>query len=137
MAAQDFSPKIGDTGEAQWTVSPEHLAHALGNEGVRVLATPMLLDLMEIAANNALISALPPDWITLGIHADLRHLKVTPEGFNVTARAVITAVDRQKVQFRIDVHDDVELVGQGTHERFCMPRSEFLRMVEKKRLYTI
>lgn len=133
MTTPDFLPTVGLVGEAHWIIAPEHLADTLGNDGVKVLATPMLLDLMELAAHNALVNTLPEGWITLGIHANFRHLKMTPPGYLLRARAVVTAVDRQKVHFNIEVHDDIDLVGEGTHERFCMPRQDFLRIVEKKR----
>ncbi len=133
MKASEFSPQVGAQGVASWVVGPEHLADALGNDGVMVLATPMLLDLMEIAADRALSSALPKDWVTLGTLADFKHLKLTPLGFQVTARATVTAVDRQKIRFQIEVHDDLDLIGEGWHERFCLPKEDFLAMVQAKR----
>lgn len=133
MPIKEFSPQIGDVGEAEWIVGTEHLADALGNKDVRVLATPMLLDIMELASANALAKSLPDDWISLGVHAELHHFRATPEGLHVWARAIIIAIDRQKVQFAIEVRDDVELIGKATHTRFCLPRSEFSRMLESKR----
>jgi fluoroacetyl-CoA thioesterase len=132
MPTPAFAPPVGAEGTAEWTVGPEHLAEALGNPGVRVLATPMLLDVMEMAAHHALLPFLPSDWVTLGLSVQLEHLKPTPPGFRVRARAVITEVDRQRVAFSVEVYDDLELVGRGRHERFCLPRATFLDRVRAK-----
>jgi predicted thioesterase len=129
---EQFLPRIGLKGTAKWIVGANHLAEALGNPGVRVLATPMMLDLMEMAAHNALIDVLPDDWITLGISANLKHLGPTPIGFNVWAEATVVGVDRQKVDFEVIVHDDQELVGEAQHSRFCLPRAEFERRIAAK-----
>lgn len=132
MHPDTFAPPVGAEGTAEWTVGAEHLAEALGNPGVRVLATPMLLDLMEMAAHQAVTPFLPADWVTLGMTAQLEHLRPTPPGFRVRARAVITHVDRQRVAFSVEVYDDLELVGRGRHERFCLPRATFLERVQAK-----
>ncbi|PSR20843.1 MAG: thioesterase [Sulfobacillus acidophilus] len=129
---EQFQPQIGLIGTAHWTVGTQHLAEALGNPGVRVLATPMLLDLMEVAAHNALIEVLPNDWVSLGMSATLQHLRPTPVGFHVWAQATVVGVDRQKVDFEVTVYDDQELVGLAQHSRFCLPRVELERRIAAK-----
>ncbi len=118
---------------AQWTVSSKHLAESFGNDGVPVLATPMLLDLMEIAADNAIRPVMPEDWISLGVSANLKHLKLTPEGFVIWAEAVVVAIDRQKIAFHIKVYDNLDLVGEAEHSRFCMPRQRLDDQIQDKR----
>ena len=127
-----FRPEVGTTANVSFIVGPEHTAAAFGNPGVDVLATPMLLDFIEIAAGKALASALPADWTTLGTGAWFRHLKPTPLGFTVTATATIIEVDRQRVRFHVEVRDEIELVGDGEHERFCLPTDRYRTMIQQK-----
>ncbi len=127
-----FSPVLGLKGMVQWTVSSKHLAASLGNDGVPVLATPMLLDLMEIAADNAIRPIMPEDWISVGISANLRHLKMTPEGFVVWAEAVVVGIDRQKITFQIKAYDNLDLVGEAEHSRFCLPRQQLHDQIQNK-----
>lgn len=128
----NFSPVVGMKGRAEWIVSAQHLADAVGNAGVKVLSTPMLLDLMEIAAGDALAAAMPPDWVSLGISVNLKHLRLTPEHFHVHAKATIVGIDRQKVDFWIQVYDDLELVGEAAHSRFCLPKAELEQRISSK-----
>lgn len=133
MSSSSFSPVVGLKGKAQWTVSSQHLAESFGNDGVPVLATPMLLDLMEIAADQAVRPVMPEDWISVGVSANLKHLKLTPEGFTLWAEAVVVAIDRQKIEFQIKVYDNIDLVGEAEHSRFCMPKQRLDDQIQHKR----
>jgi len=132
--SQGFLPQVGMEGHWSWVVGHEHSADALGNAGVLVLATPMVLDLMEIASVQALLPGLPDDWISLGIHAELRHLQATPLGSRVHATSRVVQVDGPKVTFQVEVFDEWEKVAEGTHTRYCLPRLEFDRRVAAKKV---
>jgi predicted thioesterase len=123
---------VGRVGEARWIVQLQHTADQLGNPGVLVLATPMVLDLMVMAAANALQPVLPSDWISVGIAADFEHFKPTPVGVAVTARASVVSVKGVEVEFAISVHDPLEEVARGRHRRFCLPRDTFTQRVAQK-----
>ena len=49
-------------------------ADAMGNTGVAVLATPILVGLFEQAAATALLPHLEPGQASVGTHVDIRHL---------------------------------------------------------------
>lgn len=129
----EFLPRIGLQASIEWTVDQAATADAFGNPGVFVLATPMVLDMMEIACARALAEVLPKDWVTLGTRADFRHLKATPQGMKVKAHATLTEVDRQRLVFQVAVFDEIEQIAQGIHERFALPVSRFERMIEEKK----
>ena len=42
-----------------------------------------------------------------------------------TARAELVAVDGRRLTFRVTVHDDLELVGEGTHDRMLIDVARF------------
>lgn len=115
----------GLVGEARVVVTEEQTARHLGSGGVNVFATPAMVRLMEEAAVKALAEHLPPGQQSVGVSLQVRHLAPTPLGLTATARAELVAVDGRRLTFRVTVHDDVELVGEGTHERMLIDVARF------------
>jgi fluoroacetyl-CoA thioesterase len=85
-----------------------------------VFATPMLIRAMENAALNAIRGYLDPGESAVGTAVDIKHLAATPVGHEVTAQAVVTAVDGRKVMFDVSARDEREEIGRGTHERMVI-----------------
>ncbi len=89
----DFSHlPIGREGRAERTVADAHTAPRVGSGRVRVLATPVMINLMEAAALDCVEALLPDGHQSLGIHLDVSHHAATPVGMRVTAVARLTAV---------------------------------------------
>jgi len=84
---------------------------------VRVLATPVMINLIEAAALAAIEHFLPAGYQSLGTHLDVRHLAATPVGMRVIATAEVTKVDGRTVFFRVNARDEIDLIGDGSHER--------------------
>ncbi|OLB00963.1 MAG: hypothetical protein AUJ05_12435 [Candidatus Rokubacteria bacterium 13_1_40CM_3_69_38] len=97
-------------------MTPRHLR----GDPIRVLATPEMVRLIEQTAIQAVQPLLKPDQTTVGTRVDVAHLAATPEGMTVTVTVELTAVDRRRLTFRVEVHDEVEKVSEGTHERFVI-----------------
>jgi fluoroacetyl-CoA thioesterase len=122
----------GLRGEVRLLVADEHTAQHLGSGGVRVLATPQMVLLMERAGVAAVDHLLPEGYLTVGGHLDVRHLAPTPTGFEVKATAELMDVDGRRLDFRVELHDGVELVGSGTHQRFIVELDRFGQRVAQK-----
>jgi predicted thioesterase len=122
----------GLTGEVDITVETADTAHALGNAGVHVLATPRLVALLEQAAIRAVAPHLPTGAGTVGTRIDVRHLAATPLGFRVRVRAVLREVDGRRLVYDVEAHDDAEPIAAGTHERVQIDQTRFLARVEEK-----
>lgn len=101
-------------------LTPPHLR----GEPIRVLATPEMVRLVEQTGIDAVAPHLGPGQTTVGTRVDLAHVAATPEGMTVTATVELTAVDRRRLSFRVEVHDEVEKVGEGTHERFIVDAAQ-------------
>ncbi|MGI6129800.1 MAG: thioesterase family protein [bacterium] len=123
--AVEFNLETGLCKEMTVTVAPEHTAKSLGSGGVEVLSTPMLIALMEGAAQDALQARLPEGWTTVGTRVDIEHLAATPVGMAVTARARLIEVAGRRLVFAVEAHDEQEQVGRGQHERFIVNASRF------------
>jgi predicted thioesterase len=122
----------GLRGEVRLVVTEEHTAQHLGSGAVKVLATPQMVLLMERAGVAAVDHLLPEEYRTVGAHLDVRHLAPTPVGFEATATAELMEVQGRRLVFRVEVHDGVELVGEGTHERAIIHVLRFNERVAQK-----
>jgi len=122
----------GLRGEVRLVVAEEHTAQHLGSGAVKVLATPQMVLLIERAGVAAIDHLLPEGYRTVGAHLDVRHLAPTPIGFEVKATAELIEVQGRRLTFRVEVHDEVEIVGEGTHERAIINVQRFSERVAQK-----
>jgi fluoroacetyl-CoA thioesterase len=122
----------GRSGSAELLVGVEHSAPSIGSGLVPVLGTPVMINLIEAAALAAVERLLPPGHQSLGIHLDVRHFAATPIGMRVRATAELTAVDGRTLSFRVEARDDLEPIGDGTHQRVVVNVARFDQRVQRK-----
>jgi len=122
----------GLRGSAELIVGDAHTAPSIGSGKVRVLATPVMINLIEAAALAAVEHLLPAGYQSLGTHLDVRHIAATPVGMRVRATAEVVSVDGRTIHFRVAARDDVELIGDGTHERVSVNVAKFDQRVQRK-----
>lgn len=125
---------VGAKGTAELVVRPEHTAPRVGSGRVAVLATPVMINLIEAAALAAAEDFLPTGHQSLGIHLNVRHFAATPVAMTVTATAEVTAIDGRTISFRVEARDDKETIGEGTHQRVVVNVERFDARVQKKLL---
>lgn len=124
--------KPGVSGRSELIVGDEHTAPRIGSGLVRVLATPVMINLMEAAALDAAERLLPDGHQSLGIRLDVEHVAATPVGMKVQARAELVSIDGRRMIFRVEAHDEHERIGGGTHERVVVNVGRFDRRVGAK-----
>jgi len=124
--------RAGLAGYAELVVGEEHTAPSIGSGKVRVLATPVMINLIEAAALDAVERLLPAGTQSLGTHLDVRHIAATPVGMRAKAVATVEKVSARTIFFRVEVRDEVELIGDGTHERVVVNVAKFDLRVQKK-----
>jgi len=108
----------GAKGTFTLIVGPEHLANRFKDAMLPpVLATPIMVLIMENAALDAIRGFLEPGESALGTLVDVRHVAATPVGQRVTAEAEVTHFDGRRIVFSVTARDEVEEIGRGTHER--------------------
>jgi fluoroacetyl-CoA thioesterase len=127
--------KIGLASSSAYLATADRLADRYGNAGVPVLSTPHLVELAEAECVRCVLPYLGEGESTVGIHLDVRHLAATPEGMRFTMRVVLKEIDRRRLVFEIEAHDEVELCFAGIHERFIIETRPFLEkaLVKGKR----
>jgi predicted thioesterase len=124
----------GLTAELSLLVGEEHTAKHLGSGAVKVLATPQMILLMERASVAAIDHLLPDGYRTVGIEVNVQHLAPTPVGFEVRAKSELLEVDGRRLTFHVQVHDGVEVVGDGTHRRAIINVQKFGERVAQKQI---
>ena len=122
----------GLTGTAEIVVGPEHTAPFVGSGRIAVLATPVMINVIEAASLAAVEHLLPAGHQSLGIHLDVSHVAATPIGLRVTATAEVIGVEGRTIKFRVEAHDEVETIGGGTHERVVVGVERFDERVQRK-----
>jgi predicted thioesterase len=133
MAAVDLSKLVpGLEGHAEIVVGEQHTAPRIGSGRVRVLATPVMINLMEAAALDAVENLIPAGHQSLGTHLDVRHIAATPVGMKVRATAKLLSVDGRTLEFRVEAHDERDLIGDGTHTRLVVNVARFDQRVQAK-----
>jgi fluoroacetyl-CoA thioesterase len=132
MTIDPSALKPGLTGSADLVVGVEHTAPSIGSGLVPVLATPVMINVIEAAALAAVEHLLPAGHQSLGIHLDVRHFAATPIGMAVRATAELVAVDGRTLTFRVEARDDKEPIGDGTHQRVVVNVARFDARVQKK-----
>ncbi len=109
---------LGTKGTFTMRVEPAHLANQFKDAMLPpVLATPMMIMMMENAALNAIRPYLEPGESAVGTAIDVRHLAATPVGHTVSAEAEVIKVEGKRIEFKVSASDELEEIGNGTHQR--------------------
>ncbi len=128
----DFA--IPDQVSAKQTMVIEraHTASEIGSGSVEVLATPMMIALMEAAAVDAVQDYLPEGWTTVGTRVGVEHLRASPLGEVVIAEATLIRSEGRVLDFSVTASDSSGVIGQGNHRRFIVNSKTFLEKLKSR-----
>src|SRR5262249_49595881 len=125
---------VGAKGSFTLEVKSEHLANRFKDSILPpVLATPVMIMVMENAALNAIKGALEPGETAVGTRVDVSHTAATPIGIRVTGEAELTRMNGKRLEFRGRASDEGEEIGSGTHERVIVDVARLTKRLEAKR----
>ena len=110
-------------------VTQEKTALAVGSGDMPVLATPMMMALMENAAMLAVAPQLAEGETTVGGQIESSHLAPTAVGKTVSATATLVKAEGRKLFFEIEAYEGEKFLGKGTHLRFIVGRERFMGKV--------
>ena len=124
---------LGARGTSTLRVQPEHLANRFKDAMLpQVLATPVMILIMENAALNAIRPFLDADESAVGTAVDIKHFAATPVGHEVCATAEVVNVEGKRVDFKVWASDGKEEIGNGTHQRIVIDLRSFNERLAKK-----
>lgn len=119
--------------EESFLIEEEHTAMHVGSGTSRVLATPWMIAYMERNSHRLLAKSLPDGYSSVGVQVNVRHLAPTPVGKSVRVHSQITEIDGLRITFTVQAWDEVEKIGDGTHQRYVIEVARFLKRVESKK----
>jgi len=124
---------VGARGSFELRVGPEHLADRFKDATLpAVLATPVMIMVMENAALNAIKPYLPAGLSALGTRVDIAHLAATPVGRQVRGEAQVTRVEGRRIGFWVVAFDGNERIGEGSHERMLIDLAKFAMRLKQR-----
>jgi fluoroacetyl-CoA thioesterase len=121
--------KVGMKDVLEWDVT-EKLTTTRGD--YKVFSTPSMCLFAEMAAHKLVEPHLKAGQSQVGLTVNIRHMAPTPIGKRVRAEVELTAIDRRKLTFHVNIHDDTEQVGEVTHERFVIDVDKYIERLRKK-----
>jgi len=124
--------KPGLAGRAELVVSDAHTAKSVGSGVAGVLATPVMINLIEAAALQAVEPHLPEGQQSLGTWLEVSHVAATPVGMRVVATAELVRVDGRILEFKVKAVDEVEEIGSGVHRRVVVNGEKFAARIANK-----
>ncbi len=117
--------EIGIKGRLEETVTPEMSAARVGSGLVDVLATPMMVALVEKTCNESVLPYLDEGQGTVGTLVNVAHTAATPIGMRVWCESELVEVDRRRLVFKVKAFDECGPIGEGSHERFIIDTTKF------------
>ena len=123
--------KVGQTHTQKFTVKEQDSAVALGSGTLKVLATPALIAFMENTAMNLLSSENSEKSTTVGTEINVKHLKASAIGAEITVTATLTGIEGRKRIFSIEAKDEKNnVVGTAEHQRFVVDIERFMSKIK-------
>lgn len=130
----DFDIKVGTKSERRIKVSHNQTTSFLW-EGENVFSTPSMISEMEETCRLLLkeqFLKVDSEWDSVGTVVDINHTAATPVGADIILKAEITSVDGRRVRFKVSTEDNLEQIGEGTHERFIINIPKFKEKFDLK-----
>lgn len=130
--------KVGDRHSFSFTVTDAKTVPKLYPESPdfstmpSVFATGFMVGLMEWACIDALRPHLDEGEGSLGVGINVTHVAATPAGMTVTVHVACTKVDGKRLSWAVRAEDEIELIGEGTHDRAVVRWDRFSAKVAEK-----
>jgi fluoroacetyl-CoA thioesterase len=97
-----------------------------------VFATAYMVGLLEWACMEAIQPHLDAGEQSVGTGVWVTHTAARPPGLTVTVEVTVQKVEGRKIGFAVRLHDGVDPIGEGTHERFAIDGERFARKAREK-----
>ena len=137
MTLEDLKPGLRHTetitvGEALGVPAQAQLFDP-STEMPPVFATAQMIAFIEWTCVHALAPYLSPAQRTVGTRVEMSHIAATPVGMIVTAEVELIEIDGRRFRFRAQCRDEMEMIGEGFHERMIVDYARFIERLARKR----
>lgn len=123
---------LGKTATITSVVTEADTAQAVGSGDLPVLATPILIALMERAACAVLSDGYEHGQTSVGMSINVEHSAPTPIGAEVRITATIESVNGRIIEFEVSACDSTGEVGRGKHTRVIVDSVRFMKKAAER-----
>ena len=124
--------EVGMKHSVELVVDKSKTAAAAGSGGLEAFGTPYMIALMECTCKELAQKELDDSQGTVGISISTNHKAATPMGMKVTCEAELVEIDRSRLVFNVVCSDEMDVIGEGQHQRFIIDNEKFLAGVNAK-----
>ena len=124
--------EVGMKHSVELVVDKSKTAAAAGSGGLEVFGTPYMIALMECTCKELAQKELDDSQGAVGISISTNHKAATPMGMKVTCEAELVEIDRSRLVFNVVCSDEMDVIGEGQHQRFIIDNEKFLAGVNAK-----
>lgn len=117
-AVKEFSKKF--------VVGSNDTAKEIGSGDLEVLATPVMITMVENTAKEYLHKQLAPEETSVGTLIEARHLRPSIVGAQMTVKVKVASQEKTKINFSFEVFDNEQVVATGIHQRAVILTDVFL-----------
>lgn len=107
-------------------VSQKDTAKIIGSGDLDVLATPVLITMVENTAKDFLAKELTPEETSVGTMISAKHSRPSKVGAEIFVHIKVETREKSKVDFSFEVLDNEQVVASGTHQRAVILTDVFL-----------
>lgn len=122
--------RIGATQRQIFPTGSADSAAAVGNHGVDVVATTVLVLFCEELANHMILPYFDEGDLAVGTRVCMDHLAPAVAGLPVAVTATLTRQDGRRLEFALRVHQQDTLIMEGTHHRAIVRQEKFSSSAE-------
>ena len=122
----------GITNEKSVAVTLANTALAMGSGTLRVFATPAMIALCEGCCAESVEDLLDDGMTSVGTKVEIEHLAASPLGSSILCKSRLVSVDGRRLDFEVEVFDNVGLIGKGEHTRFIVDAERFVNKTYSK-----
>lgn len=116
----------GLTAEFDFEVTDEFSTDVGGTVPRRVLSTPRMIGLMELAAMRALHPRLAQGTTSVGFEISIKHVSAATVGTTCAVRCeLVEVIEGRKFRFAVEVDQAGRTIGVGVHERRLIEAEKF------------
>jgi predicted thioesterase len=124
--------KAGLTHEMERQTTEDMSAQKVYPHVPNVYATRAMVGHFEEVCADMVLPHLGEGEQTVGIGMKFKHTAATPLGMTVRFKAELIEVDGRKLTFSVEGFDEIDKIGEATHERFIINADKFnSKMAEK------
>lgn len=110
----------------EFVVGSKDTAEEIGSGDLAVLATPVMIAMVENTAKEYLHKELAPEETSVGTIINAKHLRPSKVGAKIIVKVKVDSQEKTKINFSFEAFDNEQLVATGTHQRAVILTDVFL-----------